>query len=475
MWWLVLLLLVLAVVFGPLFWAMYRVSNMGFADSRGQVVAPEQVPEAVMLRLKDQVEPLMDSGFEYLGMRQESRGGGNYWQTFLTSAGGMVWAVAEEADEPDAGRRVSLVSFGSNGSVAVTTDGERVFGADWPNVLLRRGAFGSALEQAQNHASLLTEQNVPVIAVDPETFLRRYERLSVLGLDSLFERGWLKETKEKSLEVPVLKLPLVGFAWLKHQLAERARTKAGSSWLLEGNLGVTAPESPLEEEMVENPATEEVSAVFDEEEVVAEASDFPANVQVEGDNVENILSEVLGDNELAIERSAVGPLVEPMPIGPTEDSVEEVLQEELTVQEEVAAESEIQISEEELVEEADILLSEEELPEESEVQVHEEETAEAPAIQVSEEEVAEESAAQISEEEMAEEPAIQIPEEDGLARDWALYQRQASQKSWGLLVGRFWRAGAAVYQRIGVFALDGIERWLGSSCCSPGSDGSSCS
>ena len=35
------------------------------------------------------------------------------------------------------------------------------------------------------------------------------------------------------------------------------------------------------------------------------------------------------------------------------------------------------------------------------------------------------------------EPAIEIPEEDGLARDWALYQQQASQKSWLYWIGGF--------------------------------------
>ena len=38
---------------------------------------------------------------------------------------------------------------------------------------------------------------------------------------------------------------------------------------------------------------------------------------------------------------------------------------------------------------------------------------------------------------MADEPAIHIPEEDGLARDWALYQQQASQKSWAYWLGGF--------------------------------------
>ena len=270
MWWFFLLLLIIAVFLAPLIWAMFRVSRLRFTDSRGQMVDPEQVPEPILLRLKEQVGPLINSGFEYLGMRQESRGDGNYWQAFLTSAGGAVWAIAEESDELDAGRRVKMVSFGSDGSVAMTSDGEGVFGAEWPGAISQRGSYGSALEQAESHAAFLAEEQVPVAAVDPEFFLKRYEVLSLRSLDSLFQRGMLQETKEDTLEVPLLKLPQVAMAWGKYALAERARKKSGSSWLLGKNLGEEVAEEPPREEGSEDFIAEEESAAFEEQAVLEE-------------------------------------------------------------------------------------------------------------------------------------------------------------------------------------------------------------
>ena len=357
MWWLILLLLLVAVLLSPLIWAMFRVSKLRFADARGQIVAPEQVPESVLWRLKEQVEPLMHSGFEYLGMRQESRGDGNYWQTFLTSAGGMVYAMVEESDEVDAGRRVNLVSFDSNGSASVTADGESVFGAKWPGAQIRRGAFGSALEQAESHASLLTEEGVPVVAVDPEAFLNRYERMSAQGLDHLFERGWLKETKEETLSVPLFKLPQVALAWVKHEFAERGRKKSGSSWLLGNHTAAEIPESPFEEENREEDSTEEIleeaadvageQAIVEEKALDAEAesTDLVSEVEGEGEGVEEAVALALAANERALEH----PQMEAMPVGPIDSEKEDVFNEEVSSEDAVADEPAIAADESDIV------------------------------------------------------------------------------------------------------------------------------
>lgn len=389
MWWLFLLLLLLAVPLAPLVWAMFRVSKLRFADARGRVVAPEQVPEKVMLRLKEQVEPLISSGFEYLGMRQESRGDGDYWQAFLSSAGGMVWAVAEEFEESEERRQVCLVSFGSNGSVAITRDGDGVFGFTLQGVILRSGPFVSALEQAENHAALLTEERIPIIAVDPETFLTRYEKMVSQGLDPLFERGWLLETSGHSLKVPLVKLPQVAIAWIRCELSERARKKSGSSWLLGGNLGVAATfAEPVA-------GADDAEGVLSEEELVREVVETPVvdeiHVEAVSDEVEDAVASVLAANERALQ----GAPVAAMPVGPIDGVVAE--------------------------------------------------------------EVFEEDEGIVVEDAVAEQPAIQIPDEDGLPRDWALYQQQASKKSWGYWVGGF-GARAFLFLSLLVFSI-----WMASS------------
>ncbi|MGJ8725012.1 MAG: metalloprotease [Roseibacillus sp.] len=369
---------------------MFRVSKLRFTDSYGQIVAPEQVPEPVLARLKDQVEPLIGSGFEYLGMRQESRGDEDYWQAFLTSAGGMVWAVAEEPDEQDEGRRVKLISFGSNGSVAVTADGEGSFGVEWPGVLLRRDSFVSALEQAENHALLLTEEKVPVIAVEPEMFLNRYERMSSQGLDSIFQRGWLEETQGRSLKVPFTKLPQVAIAWIKYQLGERGRKKSGASWLLDSNLGEKPAVSQPAVEVDESGVSEDVLTAVAEQPVFGgvEVLDAVPEVAVIDEELEGAVAEALAANERALE----GSQVESMPVGPIDGEMSTV--------------------------------------------VHQEKS---------------------SEEMVPDEPAIQIPEEDGLARDWALYQQQASKKSWVYWFGGF-GGRAILFLSLLVFSL-----WMATS------------
>lgn len=377
MWWLSLLLLVLAVPLVLLVWAISRVSKLRFADARGEVVAPEQAPERVLLSLKEQVEPLTAMGFEYLGMRREERGAGQFWQAFLWSAGGMVWAVAEKSDEGDEGRQVKLLSFGNEGSVAITNDGDAIFGEEISGAILLTDSFPTAMAQAEAHAALLTEQQVPVVALEPEVFLNRFEKMANQGLDPLFEKGWLYEDPSRKLKLSPAKLPLVGLAWLKHQLAARKREKTGSSWLLGSNLG----QETLADSVPSTSAETEVAAESSQQ---APLESMPAPERELAPEAAAVVSSELDEeiqtseeNLLAEERAPEVAAVEAMPIGPK------------------AEEGEL------------------------------------------EEQVLEPVLEEAVEEPPPSKPAIEIPGEDGLPRDWALYQRQASEKSWGYWFGGF--------------------------------------
>lgn len=388
MWWIFLLLIIVSLL-APLIWAMFRVSKLRFADARGQVIAPEQVPTEVLLRLKNQVDPLVGLGFEYLGMRSEERGGHSYWQVFLSSAGGMVWAVAEENDQGK-GRRVSLLSFGSNGQVAITRDGDEAFGEEEPEALRCQKSFGSALEQAEAHAALLTDEMVPVAALDPESFLNRYERLGTQSLDALFEKGWLQETSGSYLKVSVGRLPVAALAWVRHQRQLRKRKKEGTSWLLESNVAADIETgSEREEQLAESTlsnshAPKELDSAMPVTALTEE--ELPESL---GESA--VLEELadLGEEEMA----SLAGQIQALPVGPIDKVVEEAVSEQ---------------------------------------------GEEKPALEVAEEIEAEDS--------------IRIPEEDGLARDLALYQKQASQKSWS-----YWLAGfggrALFFVSILLFAL----------------------
>ena len=341
MLWLFLLVLVVALV--PLVRAMIRASALQFVDAHGQVVAPEEVPKGALKPLKEQVEPLLGSGFEYLGMMRETRREGDYWQAFLTSAGGRVWAVAEESDELERGRRVSLFSFGADGSIVVTRDGDSVFGEELPRATLNSESFASAAEQAASHAELLDSENVSVVSVQPDVFLARYQKLGTQGLDSLFERGLLQETDAPYLSVPLVKLPHVGLAMMIHDWGLRARKKKGKSWLLDQNLGVVEPVPANEPEPEPNEAEATMRAESAAQVVEASEPIVGAPMPSAADLAANA--------------------VEPAPV-----------------------------SEEKVI---------------------------------------------LDEEKVVEDFSVPVPDEDGLSRDWALYQNQASKKSWAYWLGGF--------------------------------------
>lgn len=413
MWLLILLLCLIAVLLAPLVWAMIQVSKLKFADARGQVVDPSQVPEEVMLKLKDQVEPLVETGFEYLGMRRETRGEGDYWQVFLSSAGGMVWAVAEESGDAARGRRVSLLSFGDNGSVAITRDGDGVFGEDDPSLITKQDSFTSALDHAEKHAALLAEKQVPVVALEPGVFLGRYERMGTQGLDALFQRGWLYETAGHSLQISPTKLPQVALAWLKHRLDAWLRVRNGSSWLLAQNLGEKEEEPIFEESLPENePSLGDEDSMAEE---VATASLAVDEVTL-GDAADAADATVNEEVEVPILQSEEQALAElradAMPVGPVEDvlvePVEDPIADELALEASVDPLSELM--DEEIAEPIEDTLfgDEQDL---------------------------------VVEELQKEEPVVAIPEEDGLARDWALYQQKTSEKTWSYWLSGFgWRA-----------------------------------
>ena len=442
MWWFFLLLFLIAVPLAPLVWAMFRVSKLRFADARGQVVESDQAPERVLMNLKEQVEPLIEIGFEYLGMRSESRGESDYWQAFLSSAGGMVWAVAEEPDEIDGARRVSLMSFGSGGSVVITRDGDEVFGEDDPGTILRRDSFASALEQAESHAELLEKERFSVVAMEPEAFLTRYERMAALGLDTFFKQGWLYESKDQSVKVSPVKLPQMAIAWLRCQLKVRAREKAGSSWLLVNNFNRAAEVEPSSEELpIDEESMVTVEEVADEvsEEILEEVSGLPEIPVPAEAYASSELSEIDESAAIALaanERAMQTPRMEAMPVG----AIDEPLQDE-SLEDEIDLVAEELIAEEAIAEEA---IAEEAIAEEA---IAEEAIAEKA---IAEEAIAEEAIAEKAA--VAEEPAIVIPEEDGLPRDWALYQQQAAKKSLGYWLGGF-GGQAFLFLSVLVFAI----------------------
>lgn len=402
MWWMFFLLLLIGILLMPLIWAMFRVSKLRFADARGHVIAPEQVPTETLLRLKNQVEPLLGTGFEYLGMRREERGEKAYWQVFLSSAGGMVWAVAEEDDE-GAGRRVSLYSFGSDDQVAITRDGDEVFGEQEPGVLRCQESFGSAMQQAEAHAALLTEEGVQVVPLDPETFLTRYERLVIQSLDSLFEKGWLQETAGKELKISLGKLPLTAIAWAKHQLQSRKRAKAGASWLLEKNLAAgveTESElatTQLDEDSLEK---EDLSGELESAMPVANLEEEPVVVEPVQETLADS-SAILAEQSTAIspdEKALATSAVEALPVGP----IDEPLEGSGTLGQ-----------------------------------------------------LEESSVNEVAEQEPSEQEVMEpIPEEDGLERDLALYHRQASARKWSYWLGGF--GGRAFF----FFSLLAFAVWM---------------
>ncbi len=457
------LLLILAVLLAPLVWAMFRVSRMRFEDPSGEIVGVDQVPEDVLLKLKRQVEPLIGSGFEYLGMRLERRGEGDYWQTFLQSAGGMVWAVAEEGHDSMQGRQVSLLSFDGEGSVALTRDGEGIFGAEEAGVEIQCQAYESALAQAESHAALLVKTDMSVVPVEPEDFLSRYQRLAHHRLDSFFDKEWLVESAEKEFQVPLAKLPLVALSWLKFGWSERARNKANVSWLLESKI-VESVEPELKPEVESESFSEEARAeavpvlkeslmaaeeqeeslsLMDEVAEPAERSESLEPVPVVGEVASGLDEATLPRATFtASAKTTEGTLVAAMPIGAAAagevlpslvadagvkaltDEMALVTDEESTKQDPVVLKDEI-LSGEVLTETKDKTLAEKALND-----------AEEKAL--SKNAFAEDA---LADEIVAPDPEVDsrppIPEEDGLPRDMALYQKQSSQKSWAYWFGGF--------------------------------------
>jgi hypothetical protein len=187
----------------------------------------------------------------------------------------------------------------------------------------------------------------------------------------------------------------VAFAWLQYQLKTRKREKEGSSWLLGTNFGspaifeeaVVKSETALSEE---EPEVETLGQIPAADEMVSEKV-AETNLG-EADELEEILeaAETAEADELAqVEKAlqvAATSQVAAMPVGPIDEPV--------------------RASADEL----------------------DEPIAEASMAGK------EESAFQDT---VPEEPEIVIPEEDGLPRDWALYQQQASRKSWGYWLGGF--------------------------------------
>lgn len=440
MWWLFLLLLLVAVLLIPFVWAMVRVSKLRFSDSDSQVVAPEDVPEEVITRLKSQVEPLVTScGFEYLGMMKEIRGGMVNWQAFLISDGDIVWAVAEESDQVSGGRRVNMLSFRDDGSVVITRDGDEVFGEEVPGVVLHSHSFSSALAQAESHVAFLLSEDAAIVPVEPEALLLRYKKIASQGLDSLFERGWLHESERQVLKVPFAKLPRVAIAWGQHLFQSHRRRKQGSSWLLDKNLGKNLAPLAQDESSQEE---EEVAMMEDsKEEGGALVGDFPvegvgasiaevATDKLAAETVSGIVGEFDGDPSVLTavnESGAMVSAVEAMPVGPFDKKEEEELP-QVSEASELAQEA-VKVAEapEAAVEVAEV----KELEGFQEVQ---EEAVELPQPLSDEQTL--DSGVEL-ESVLAEESVETIPEEDGLSRDWALYQRSSSKKSWVYWLGGF--------------------------------------
>ena len=417
------LLLLLAILLGVLAWGMLKVSRLRFENERSEVVAPKDAPEEILMRLKEQIEPLIESGFEYLGMMRESHGGVDFWKAFLTSTGGIVWAVAEESHEINGGRRVNLISFGGDGSIAITGDGDQSFGEGLQGDHLTIKPFSSALEQAESHVTLLTSEEIPLVEMEPDVFLARYKRLAFQGVDSFFEKEWLYEASDRSFRVPSAKLPVVGFAWLKHHLKVRARKKDGSSWLLDKNFG--AASLPQEDELVEEAAPASVEGVEHQEPIAAQ-------VVAEEAPIEDFAVDSFGAVPCAVAAGAVAAgAVAVGAVATASKSAAEVS----TVGEVVAG-----------------VLDSNGL-QESALEFIPTESMGVPA----EEEIRKEPEPIFEEKIIEEEPAIPIPEEDGLPRDWALYQRQASKRSWAYWLGGF-GGRALLFVSLLVFSL-----WMATS------------
>lgn len=325
---LLLLLIFFVALAAPLVWAMSKVSQLRLEDARAEIISPDDVEGDVLVRLEKIVEPLVESGFSYQGMRAEQREGASYWQAVLSSAGGLVWAVAEEPELGKLGRQVSFVSFSEQGTVVVTHDGDPQFGPEERSGIFQEGPFDSALSQAEAHAGVIQAQEIALQEVSGENFLKWLARRSRRKLDYMFESEWLQETSNEQLKVSLAKLPAAGLSFLFQSWQQRKRVKSNHSWLLSANLLAEAMNpAPDSEPLTEEPAPELVAESLPE------------------------LAPVVGESA-----------IQPLPA-----IAEEALAPE------VAAEPLDQVASE----------------------VHDD-----------------------------------LPSEDGLERDFALYQRQASQKSW---------------------------------------------
>lgn len=349
---LLLFFLLVVVVAAPLGWAMFKVSQLRLEDARAEIVSPDDVEGDVLARLEKMVEPLVESGFSYQGMRAEQREGGSYWQAILSSAGGMVWALVEEPELGTLGRQVSFVSFSEQGSVIVTHDGDPQFGPEEKSRIFQEGPFESALSQAEAHAGVIQAEEIALQEVSGENFLKWLARRSRRKLDYMFESEWLQETPNEQLKVPLAKLPIAGVGFLSQAWQQKKRVKFGQSWLLSANL--------LAEATIPEPEPEPIA--------------------------EEPLPELVAEPIPALVPAAAEPVIEPLPA-----VAEEVLEPELATD---------------------------------------------PLEQV------------------AEEVHDDLPSEDGLERDLALYQRQASQRCWAYWFRGF---GARGFFFVGVVAFVG---WL---------------
>ena len=394
--WVTLFFILLAVLVGvPLLWAMLKVSMMRFEDAQSHIVDPSEVPVEVLNRLGQKVEKLTEAGFAYEGMRAEEHGSQHLWQAALSSAEGMVWAIVTETETDNAGQEVTLASFGSDGTIAVTRDGDPEFGPQERKGLFQSATYETPLALAKSHAEMLFEKEVAVQAVGADVFLEWLDRRSRRSLDYLFESGWLDEAANDKLKISLVKLPLAGFAHLTQWWKLRQRHKLQHSWLLGGVKEV--PEeaaAPEEDDVAEDTVSEE--AVESEEENFVAAESLPEDLVAE---------EIL----------------------PSEDLISEESNELDSFEEGAFAEPEISYPEE-ATESIDLALQ-----------------VESQNDVVSEEEIAE----------SLEEVHDDLPAEDGLERDLALYQRQANEKSWAYWL-RGYGGRAFVFVALLIFAVSMI-------------------
>ena len=337
-----LLMLVVAVPLVPVLIAMVKVFKMRFGEARCQLISPDNVDSDTFDRLKPPIEQLLSCGFDYEGMRHEQRGERQTWQVVLSSAGGVVWALVEESEVGQLGRKVLLVTFGENDSSVVTQDGDTLFVDSIAQGGMENTHYVSALAQAEAHAARLVDEEVYGEAVGGDVFLKWLDRRANESIDTMYRAELLEEGGEGEFKFPLIKLPAAAFSYILYRLKLKKRNKEGESWLLSENLyaSKTEPEeSPAEEEIVESEelleAAEELPLPLVDDALPNDAAVVPgvaalgaaavAAVGVEGELPSGVMSEEGLPEEVVPEENLEPVAEESVPVEdsiPTEDSLD---------------------------------------------------------------------------------------------------------------------------------------------------------